>query len=305
MKKKKILTVTLNPAIDYSVTVPAFRLDSVNRASGGRRDPGGKGINVATVTARYGIDSTVTGFLGDENCGIFDEHFAKFLLRDEFIRVAGQTREGIKITDPGARQTTDINFSGFTPVRKDVESFLERFDALAAVHDWVLFCGSPAKGLPLDFYACLARTAREAGALTAADTSGDALRLAVESGCLDLIKPNTHELKEAFGISDPSALLQHVNMVLLSMGAEGSMLYTDEGTYKAGAPDVEAVTTVGAGDSLLAGFVSGVIFGKSYEDSLRFAAATAASKMTKFGPGQSEEYPPGLFYEKVEVSRLN
>lgn len=304
MNDKRILTVTLNPAVDYSVDVPSFRIDHVNRASGGRRDPGGKGINVATITARYGIETTVTGFLGSDNRLIFDNHFKNSSLKNEFIYINGYTREGIKITDPDNHLTTDINFSGFDVSKDNLDEFLSRFETLAAVHDFVVMSGSLPGGLPADLYAVLAKKARKAGAFTAVDTSGEALKLAVESGCVDLIKPNEHELDEAFGHHDVTVLLPEVGMVLLSLGEAGSRLYTDEGVYEAEAPSVNVVSTVGAGDSFLAGFVSALIFEKDYPDALKFAASTAASKLTKFGPGLSDENPPGSFYERVAVRSL-
>jgi len=305
MKKAKILTVTLNPAIDYSVVVPSFRTDHVNRATGGRRDPGGKGINAATITAGYGIDTTVTGFLGTDNSLIFDNHFKTCGFRDEFIYVEGSTREGIKITDPADRVTTDINFNGFDIEQKAIDEFIFRFERLAVHHDMVLMSGSLPEGLPADFYAILAVIAKNADLFTAVDTSGEALRAAVESGTVDLIKPNEHELVEAFGDAGPADLLSRVGMVLLSLGEDGSRLYTADAVYEASAPAVDAVSTVGAGDSFLAGFISALSFGKAPDDSLRFAAATAASKLTKYGPGVSIENPPGGYYDSIKVRRIS
>lgn len=294
----------MNPAIDYSVVVPSFRVEHVNRASGGRRDPGGKGVNAATVTARYGIDTAVTGFLGRENSLIFEEHFRNASIRDEFIYINGNTREGIKITDPKDNVTTDINFSGFTIQPQDTTRFIESFEILAAAYDWILLTGSLPPGLEPDFYARLAGIAAEAGARSAVDTSGEPLRLAAESGAVSLIKPNEHEIKEAFGDIDPADLLSQVEMVLLSKGEKGSLLYCAEGCYEASVPEVKAVTTVGAGDSFLAGFVSALVFGKDHADALAFASATAASKVTKYGPGISEDMPPGSFYDLIRVRKL-
>ena len=187
--------------MNFSVDVPGFKTAHVNRASGGRRDPGGKGINVATVTARYGIETAAAGFLGADNCGIFREHFERYSIRDEFIYIDGATREGIKITDPRNKITTDINFTGFEIDNEKKELFLAHFSKLCADHDYVILSGSLPCGVEPDFYAKLAGAAKAEGAFTAVDTSGEPLKLAVESGAVDLIKPNEHEIAEAFGSS--------------------------------------------------------------------------------------------------------
>ncbi len=306
MTGKKVLTVTLNPAIDYTVEAPGFRPGHVNRALGGHRYPGGKGINVASITSRYRLRTAVTGFMGSDNCSIFREHFERYHLDDRFIYINGNTREGIKVVDSTHHLTTDINFRGFSVDQKDIDRFLIDFREFAGNYDFIIMSGSLPEGVKPNIYAELASIAAGKGVFTAVDTSGEALVKAVDSGCLNMIKPNIHELKDAFGTDDieSSGLLSKVKMIALSMGAAGSRLYTDKGIYEAGAPDVKASNTVGAGDSFLAGFIAGLAMDMSPPEALRLATATAASKLTKAGPGWSEKQPPGYFHDLIEVKRL-
>ncbi|NOK59025.1 MAG: 1-phosphofructokinase [Chloroflexi bacterium AL-W] len=117
----EVVTVTLNPAIDQTVVIPHFAVGQVNRVEHTMVQPGGKGVNVATFLADYGHQVGVTGFLGRANDGTFENLFHEKRIRDQFVRIAGQTRTGIKITDPAQHQTTDINFPGQLPTALDVE----------------------------------------------------------------------------------------------------------------------------------------------------------------------------------------
>jgi 1-phosphofructokinase len=110
--KFDVVTVTLNPAIDRTVTIRNFTAGAVNRVEQERSNPGGKGVNVASALSDYGYQVAVTGFLGRENSAPFEELFARKKIADRFVRIAGRTRMGIKITDPTLHQTTDINFPG-------------------------------------------------------------------------------------------------------------------------------------------------------------------------------------------------
>jgi 1-phosphofructokinase family hexose kinase len=309
---KKILTLTLNPAVDFTVEVPGFRSDAVNRAVSSRRDAGGKGVNTAAALSGQGLEAGVTGFLGRGNRDIFIEHFEKFGLKDEFVYIDGITREGIKITDPEKDQTTDINFKGFTVADEDVALLARHFRKIASGYGFLIMSGSLPVGVDEDIYAEFAKTAKEAGLFVAVDTIGRPLRLAVDSECVDLIKPNLGELLEIFGEDDNSdpdtlagGLLDKVGMIALSMGGEGSRLYTKQDIYQASAPPVKVKSTVGAGDTFLAGFIAGLAGGEPPEACLRKAAAWAASKLTKYGAGCSKSEPPDNFIDHVKIERLS
>src|SRR4051794_15138192 len=120
----EVVTVTLNPAIDRTVTIPNFAAGKVNRVEQMQQNPGGKGVNVASILADYGHAVAVTGFLGGENCASFEELFARKRIADQFVRIAGQTRVGIKISDSVQQQTTDINFPGQAPTPADLDTLV-------------------------------------------------------------------------------------------------------------------------------------------------------------------------------------
>jgi len=312
MKQKKILTVTLNPAVDFTVEVDHFTVDAVNRASSGRKDPGGKGINVATALAQGGFPVAVTGFLGKDNRDIFQKHFENHALDDRFVLLDGATREGIKIVDPVRGVTTDVNFPGFQLKPPDLERLSAQFEDLVRGFDYVVLSGSLPPGVPPDFYGRLARLAVNAGAFTAVDTSGEALLETIESGAADLIKPNSAELREIYpalreaGESREAvdrladSLLEKVGRILLSRGEKGARLYSRSGIRQVSAPEVAVKSTVGAGDAFLAGFVAGLARELDEADALKNAAAWAASKLTRFGPGLNLDNPPSLFLDAVD-----
>lgn len=313
--KIKILTVTLNPAIDFTIEVPGFSLDAVNRATKSRRDPGGKGINVATALSGSGIETHATGFLGKENRELFVNHFIENSIVDKFIYVDGSTREGIKIADIKNRITTDINFNGITLKQEDVEMFIKEYKRIIKDYDYVIISGSLPKNVPTSIYGDLASIAKKNGLFVAVDTSSSSLLSSINSESVNLIKPNIDELAEIYpkilessnieeAIDDlAKILLRKVDMVALSLGEKGSKLYTKEGVYKASAPKIDVKSTVGAGDTYLAGFIAGLTRCETTAQILKTASSWAASKLTMYGPGLSKEFPPQCFIDDIIVKK--
>lgn len=313
MIKKKILTVTLNPAIDYTIEVDNFAIDTVNRATNSRRDPGGKGINVGTALAQGGFPVCLTGFLGKSNIDIFLNHIKDNSMEDRFIHVEGPTREGIKVVDPSNVITTDINFPGFLLSKVEITSFKEAFSKIVKDYDYVVMSGSIPSGVSSNIYGELALIAKDSGSFVAVDTSGEALRAAIESGAVDLIKPNIEELSEIYkelnNVEDTNTalaplaekLLKKVKMIALSMGAAGSRLYTNNGTYDVTTPKVTVKSTVGAGDTYLAGLMAGLASDMDETAALKSASSWAASKLTMFGSGLSKVKPPEQFLNEIDV----
>ena len=149
-EKFQVVTVTLNPAIDRTVTISNFTAGAVNRVESVRSNPGGKGVNVASALADYGHHVGVTGFLGRANAGAFEELFGQKKISDHFIRIAGQTRIGIKITDPVRGETTDINFPGPAPSVAEVAMLQAQIAALDA--EWFVVAGSVPPGVDPAIY---------------------------------------------------------------------------------------------------------------------------------------------------------
>lgn len=275
-----VLTVTVNPAIDQTVIIPNFTVGSVNRVEGVQYAPGGKGVNAASHLADYGEKVTATGFLGRENSAIFELLFSAKEIEDEFVRIAGQTRTGVKISDPVKRETTDINFSGAPPHPADVATLLRRIDRTQA--EWVVMAGSLPPGIAPDFYRDAIRRLKAKGRKVALDTSGEALRLGIEAGP-DIIKPNVHELEEIAGetLGSPEAIVAAarkiveggVPLVIVSAGEAGAYFVTAREVVVAKPPAIEVKSTVGAGDAMVAGVIAGELRGLTLPTIARLATA--------------------------------
>jgi 1-phosphofructokinase len=290
----EVVTVTPNPAIDWTVTVPGFAPGAVNRASADRSRPAGKGVNVAAALAGYGHRAAATGFLGRDNAAAFESFFAGLGIGDAFVRVPGATRVGIKIVDPDRQETTDVNFPGPAVSAEDVDTLLERVDALAADGRWFVLAGSLPPGAAPTLYADLTRRIRAAGGRVVLDTSGDALRHALDAAP-HVVKPNVHELEALLGRTLPStddvvdaarALLERgVELAAVSMGAEGALFVARDAVVHARPPSVAVGSTVGAGDAMVAGIVAARLAGLDLAETARLATAFSLAALTRAEPG--------------------
>ncbi len=304
----KIATLTLNPAIDLTVSVPNFRAGQVNRAQSSQADPGGKGVNVASWLADYGFAVAVTGFLGADNDQIFRALFERKQIDDRFVRIAGNTRTGIKVVDPVSQRTTDINFPGQAPGEADLAQLTAIVEALAAGHDWLVFSGSIPAGAPLTAYRNLLR--RVAGKSVLLDTSGEAFRQAM-AVTPTIIKPNVDELSEYLGrpLESEAAILaaaheflqRGVQTVVVSMGRQGALFVEDGEAVHAAPPDVVVRSTVGAGDAMVAGIIAGKSRGLSLVECARLATAFSLDAITHVGSGMSSPEAVAVFMPQVAV----
>jgi 1-phosphofructokinase len=290
----KIATVTLNPAIDQTVSIPNFQAGKVNRVTHTQADPGGKGVNVAWFLADYGFPITVTGFLGEENTLIFERLFERKQIEDRFVRIAGSTRTGIKIIDEVNQETTDLNFPGQAPTAKDIQSLFQIVAEMAADCPWFVLAGSIPAGCQPDIYGELVKLIKARGRAVALDTSGEALRLALPAAP-NLVKPNIDELQELEGraleteaeVIDAarSWLAQGMETVVVSMGAEGALFVEENEVVLARPPKVTVKSTVGAGDAMVSGAVAGKSQGASLAECARLGTAFSLSALSRVGAG--------------------
>ena len=293
----KILTITLNPALDLTVRVPHLEPGEVNRSQALLSHAAGKGLNVAQVLADLGHSLTVSGFLGEDNQQAFNALFARRGFADAFIRVPGETRSNIKLAEDDGR-VTDINGPG--PHVNDLaqHALLDKLDHIAASHDAVVVAGSLPRGVSAQWLRELVLRLKALGCKVILDTSGEALKEGLRAGPW-LVKPNAEELSEALGHPVSSVASQvaaatelqtlGISHVVISHGADGVNWFC-RGTQplQAVPPKVRVASTVGAGDSLLAGMVHGLISGHSPEQTLRGATAIAAMAVTQIGFGISD-----------------
>lgn len=274
------LTITLNPAIDRTITIPDFAAGKVNRVQGETWTAGGKGVNVASSLADAGYRVAATGFLGSDNDAIFQKHFARKSITDLFVRIEGETRTGIKITDPTNQQTTDINFAGVSPQATDLRALRHALDCSDA--RWFVLSGSLPPDVVPTIYRDLVMALISRGRKVALDVSGLPLRYAID-GTPTLIKPNIHELSELVGrtLTSPSEVIQAarqllstgIETIVVSMGGEGACFVTADETLLAQPPAIEIRTTVGAGDAMVAGLVSAALRGLTLAETARLATA--------------------------------
>lgn len=289
----RVLTVTLNPALDLTVQLSALRLGQVNRSESLQVHAAGKGLNVAQVLADLGHQLTVTGFLGEGNPQAFEQLFVARGFADEFVRVPGDTRSNIKLAEADG-QVTDINGPGLTVSDAHCTELLTRLQRLAPAHDLVVVAGSLPLGIDSQWFVEMLNTLKALGMRVALDTSGAALRDGLATRPW-LIKPNEEELAEARGVEliGSSALVaearrlqgEGIEHVVVSQGADGVSWFSPGAALHANPPRVRVVSTVGAGDSLLAGMLHGLLEGWLAERTLTQATAIAAQAVGQVGFG--------------------
>lgn len=289
--EKRVVTVTINPAIDQTISIANFTAGTVNRVLSSQMDAGGKGINVASFLADFGQPAIVTGCLGADNDEIFRRLFQRKGIEDRCVRIAGQTRIGVKISDEVLNQTTDINFPGETPSDADIGRLFEILAELAADHEWFVLSGSIPRGVSTGIYAEMVRMLR--GKKVVLDTSGDGFAQAVSAGPW-LIKPNVDELREFTGqtLESHAAILDaarglsaryDITAVVISMGKQGALFVEGDETLWAVPPEVKVKSTVGAGDAMVAGTVVAKIRGYSLADCARLATAFSTTAISHVG----------------------
>ncbi|NWB90794.1 1-phosphofructokinase [Pseudomonas agarici] len=289
----RILTLTLNPALDLTVQLMRLEPGQVNRSEAMQTHAAGKGVNVAQVLADLGHRLTVSGFLGEDNPQAFETLFARRGFVDAFVRVPGQTRSNIKLAEHHGR-ITDLNGPGpFVSVEAQ-QALLDRLEQIAPGHDAVVVAGSLPRGVSAQWLQALLLRLKQRGLKVALDTSGAALRAGLTAAPW-LVKPNIEELSEALGSpvtslvaqSEAAARLhaQGIEHVVVSLGAEGVNWFSAAPALHGLPPTVSVASTVGAGDSLLAGMLHGLLSGHGAEQTLRTATAIAALAVTQIGFG--------------------
>ena len=311
-----IVTVTLNPALDQTVLLDSLQPGAVNRANSVRLDAGGKGINVASCLADWGLPTIATGLLGRDNTSEFESLFARKRIDDRFVRIAGQTRTNIKIVAADSGDTTDINLPG---AQADAESFAQVQAALGQLCEpggISVLAGSLPAGIDTAAYAALLRQAAACGMRSLLDTSGAPLTAALRSEAVPYaIKPNRHELESWCGrkLDTPARLLAAARelqglgivLVVISMGAEGALFVDgDAQALIARPPVIETQSTVGAGDAMVAGIAAAMIERRDLESLARLATAFATAKLGLAGPNLPAREQVLALADATRIERL-
>lgn len=314
-----VVCIALNPALDQTIEVRNLRPGEVNRALRAQIDVGGKGINVASCLADYRDGVSVTGMLGNENAGLFEQLFDQKSILNRCVYVDGMTRVNTKLIDPAQGMTTDINMPGpalsEVQVADKIEQLLAAIDELAATARWFVLSGSLPPGWPADTYTRLIERIRGHSRRVLLDASGEALREGLR-GHPHILKPNEAELSELLGraLQTPAEiaaavgeLMQQnpgVECVVVSMGGDGALFFDRHEHLHAQALRVELMSTVGAGDAMVAGLVAGMLEGLCLTDCARLATAFSATKLALLGPHLPAPQVVRQRMEEVLVSAL-
>ncbi len=292
-----IYTVTLNPALDKTVEIPGMALDTVNRITAMRTDPGGKGINVSKVIAKLGGTSVALALLGGGTGRAIADALEEMGLRCELQFVEGETRTNLKVVDPVNHTNTDLNEPGISVTPAVLDGLLDRLTGLIQPGDLVVLSGSLPKGAPGDTYYTWVARCKEAGAKVFLDADGALLAEGLRAAP-DLVKPNQDELSrlvghpletvEALAGAAGALLADGVQKVVVSMGGKGALYVTRDTVLYAEGLKVPVGSTVGAGDSVVAALAVAETQGLSLEDTVRLSTATGAANVMCSGSQAAE-----------------
>lgn len=310
---KLILTITLNPAVDRTIEISHFGIDKVNRVTSVRRDIGGKGLNVTKTIVAMGGASKALLVLGGKNGNFIKEKSLSEGLNVICFEVPGETRENIKIVDPSDKTYTDINESGPEINPEFKQSLIELIKSNTGSDDWMVISGSSPTGIGQSFYKEVFEHASRHNIKVIADVNGTQLSDLIEFKPF-LIKPNIDELSELFGkkIERTSEVVSYarkiidkgVKVVVVSLGEDGLLWVSEDEVYKASALKVEVLSTVGAGDAIVAGLAWSLSQGMTIEDTLRNAVASATCVITTVGTKTGDFKDFEIYKKMIAIEKL-
>ena len=289
----RVVTCTLNPAIDQTIMLDELRPGHVHRAKNMVLHAGGKGVNVASCLADWGgTEITATGILGRDNAGIFEALCSAKNIHDGFIRIPGETRTNLKLCHDG--DTTDINFSGPRGSAETRQSIFDRMLQLCTSDTLALLAGSVPEGVGPGIYGELTGEILHRGGRVFLDTSGLPLECALHAPSLPFcIKPNRAELEEFAGtaLDTDNAMItvarellsRGVGLVVISLGAQGALFVTGAEILRAALPVLRVDSSVGAGDAMMAGLIAATCENAGLEATARLATAFASAKLQRPG----------------------
>jgi 1-phosphofructokinase family hexose kinase len=288
-----LLTVTLNPCVDHLLLVDTLKVGDTNRVKRQEKDAGGKGLNTSRVFAKMGGVTIATGFLGGATSA-----FIRHVMKDEnvldgFVYVAGETRTNFSVEDESGNPPTTFNQKGPEISPGEWLALKEKIGMLSVKADWVSFGGSLPPGVETNAFYELALIAREKGSKICIDADGPVLTEAIKA-MPDMIKPNSREASRLLGRSvetDEEALVAVKDLytmigggdryAIISRGGKGAVMTCSEGTFVGVSPNIEPRSTIGSGDSMIAGILRALGQGRTVDQAFRWGlAAGAATALT-------------------------
>lgn len=308
-----ITAISLNPSIDRTVHVEHFTPGGLNRVLKAHSVAAGKGINVALAASALGVDAECIGFMHEEGSKLFEKRLMVNSTAYNFVWCEGAVRTNVKVFDESKNEITEINESG-EPVS---EAQLKQMTDLVALHaentDYLVLSGSLPPGCPAEYYRTLIETVEGLGCRCILDADGEPMRYGLESRPF-MIKPNRAELERMAGrelttLQDVRAAAmkyidQGVAVVAVSLGADGALITDGDETLFAPKLTLELKSTVGAGDSMVAGLACGFIGDNELEEAFRMGVACASARCTTEGYRVIDKNLYREFLSRVEIERL-
>ncbi|MBK5093510.1 MAG: 1-phosphofructokinase family hexose kinase [Actinobacteria bacterium] len=308
-----IYTVTLNPTLDITYVLEEVSFGEPVKANDVLKNPGGKGINVSRVLRSMGMDSVATTIVG----GYVGEEVLHLLQKEglilQVVKIENETRTNVVVY--GRKDEKELVIRAAGPPVKDTET--ERITSfifnVAISPELLVLSGSLPPGVKKDIYSSLINEAKTRGVKVVLDSDGRPFKFGVEAGPY-LIKPNRVELQYLAGreMRDDAAIREFcegllekgLEIVVVSLGSEGAMMITREGAWKGTVPSV-AENTVGAGDSMVAGLLIGIVQSKPLEEMFRMGLACGVSAVMNAGPGLCEPEIYKEVYPEIEVQKIS
>jgi 1-phosphofructokinase family hexose kinase len=312
-----IVTVTLNAAVDRTLTVPNFQFGHRHRASASLTSAGGKGINVARALKRLETPVIATGLAGGRTGDRIVEDLAIEGILNDFVRISDESRTSIAVVDPTAGALTEVYEWGPAVRPEELQVLADKLRYLARVATTVVFCGSLPRDVENTFYAEMIRDLTKRGIECVLDCEGEPLRLGVEAEPF-LVSPNQQEAESLVGqeFTDEEDFVMALD-VIANLGAR-NVLITQETAcfalmrengevrrFRASIPRVEPIAAVGAGDVLVGGFLSERFNGAPVADALRTAIGCAAASVVELGAGRFDPKEAQALAAGVEIHELD
>jgi tagatose 6-phosphate kinase len=311
-----IVTVTVNAALDRTLTVPVFQIGFRHRSSDVLTLAGGKGINVARALKRLDMPVVATGLAGGRTgTRIVEELTAEAILND-FVRIAAESRTSTAVVDPTSGAYTEINEWGPEVTAAELQTLSEKLHYLSRGADFVVLSGSLPRKVPTSFYADTARELGRRDVRVVLDSEGEPLQVGVEAGPF-LVSPNQREAEQLVGqeLEDDDDFLMALDAIA-EMGARNVLITLETGCFallrfgkktrrvRALAPYVEPVSGVGSGDVLLAQFLASVVDERAPDETLRLAVAAGAASVREVGAGRFDPQVAAAILSNVELAEL-
>jgi len=311
-----IVTVTLNAALDRSLTVPTLQLGQRHRASDVLTLAGGKGINVARALKRLDVPVVATGLTGGRTGTRIVEELTSEAILNDFVRIREESRTSTLVVDPTSGTQTEINEWGPKVTESELGMLMDKLRYLSRGAGAVVFAGSLPRGVSESFYAEAARELGRRGVRVALDAEGEPLRRGLEAEPW-LVSPNQHEAEQLVGqeLFDDEDFVMALDAIA-ELGARNVHITLENGCfalvredrsvrrYRAVVPRLDPVSVVGAGDALLAQWVTATVEGGSAEEALRLAAAAGAASVLEVGAGRFDPAEARRLAAAVEVHQL-